>query len=98
MIHVGHSTGGGEVVHYLARRGEQGVVKAAIISAVPPLMVKTEANPKGLPKSVFDDLQKQLAADRSKFYYDVPAGPFYGFNRPGVKTMSRWFGTGGARA
>jgi non-heme chloroperoxidase len=86
-IHVGHSTGGGEVVHYLARRGEQGVVKAAIISAVPPLMVKTEANPKGLPKSAFDDLQAQLAADRSKFYYDVPAGPFYGFNRPGVKTI-----------
>ena len=86
-IHVGHSTGGGEVVHYLARRGEQGVVKAAIISAVPPLMVKTEANPNGLPKSVFDDLQKQLAANRSKFYYDLPAGPFYGFNRPGVKTI-----------
>jgi non-heme chloroperoxidase len=85
-IHVGHSTGGGEVVRYLARRGEKGVVKAAIISAVPPLMVKTEANPNGLPKSVFDDLQKQLAADRSKFYFDLPAGPFYGFNRPGVKT------------
>jgi non-heme chloroperoxidase len=86
-IHVGHSTGGGEVVRYLARRGEKGVVKAAIISAVPPLMVKTEANPKGLPKSVFDDLQAQLAANRSKFYYDLPAGPFYGFNRPGVKTI-----------
>jgi non-heme chloroperoxidase len=87
VIHVGHSTGGGEVVHYLARHGESQVAKAAIISAVPPLMVKTEANPKGLPKSVFDDLQKQLAANRSKFYYDVPAGPFYGFNRPGVKTI-----------
>jgi non-heme chloroperoxidase len=86
-IHVGHSTGGGEVVRYLARRGEEGVVKAAIISAVPPLMLKTEANPKGLPKSVFDDLQAQLAANRSKFYYDLPAGPFYGFNRPGVKTI-----------
>ena len=86
-IHVGHSTGGGEVVRYLARRGEQGVVKAAIISAVPPLMLKTDANPKGLPKSVFDDLQAQLAANRSKFYYDLPAGPFYGFNRPGVKTI-----------
>ena len=86
-IHVGHSTGGGEVVRYLARRGEQGVVKAALISAVPPLMVKTAANPQGLPKSVFDDLQAQLAANRSKFYYDVPAGPFYGFNRPGVKTI-----------
>jgi non-heme chloroperoxidase len=87
VIHVGHSTGGGEVVRYLARRGEEGVVKAAIISAVPPLMLKTEANPKGLPKSVFDDLQAQLAANRSKFYYDLPAGPFYGFNRPGVKTI-----------
>src|ERR1700733_12312538 len=78
-IHVGHSTGGGEVVRYLARRGEKFVVKAAIISAVPPLMVKTEANPKGLPKSVFDGLQAQLAANRAKFYYDLPAGPFYGF-------------------
>ena len=87
VIHVGHSTGGGEVVHYLARHGESQVAKAAIISAVPPLMVKTEANPNGLPKSVFDDLQAQLAANRSKFFYDVPAGPFYGFNRPGVKTI-----------
>ena len=86
-IHVGHSTGGGEVVRYLARRGERDVAKAAIISAVPPLMLKTEANPQGLPKSVFDDLQKQLAANRSKFYYDLPAGPFYGFNRPGVKAI-----------
>jgi non-heme chloroperoxidase len=87
VIHVGHSTGGGEVVHYLARHGEGEVAKAAIISAVPPLMVKTEANPKGLPKKVFDDLQAQLAANRAQFYYDVPAGPFYGFNRPGVKTI-----------
>ena len=86
-IHVGHSTGGGEVVRYLARHGDKNVVKAAIISAVPPLMVKTPANPLGLPKSVFDDLQAQLAANRAKFYYDLPAGPFYGFNRPGVKTI-----------
>ena len=86
-IHVGHSTGGGEVVRYLARRGEKGVVKAAIISAVPPLMMKTDTNPNGLPKSVFDDLQKQLAANRSKFYHDLAAGPFYGFNRPGVETI-----------
>jgi non-heme chloroperoxidase len=86
-IHVGHSTGGGEVVRYLARRGQQDVVKAAIISAVPPLMLKTAANPLGLPKSVFDDLQAQLAANRAQFYYDLPAGPFYGFNRPGVKTI-----------
>jgi non-heme chloroperoxidase len=86
-IHVGHSTGGGEVVRYLARRGEQGVVKAAIISAVPPLMVKTDANPKGLPKKVFDDFQSALAANRAQFYWDVAAGPFYNFNKPGVKTM-----------
>jgi non-heme chloroperoxidase len=84
-IHVGHSTGGGEVVHYIARHGESRVAKAAIISAVPPLMVKTAANPNGLPKAVFDDLQAQLAASRAKFYYDLPAGPFYGFNRPGAQ-------------
>jgi non-heme chloroperoxidase len=86
-IHVGHSTGGGQVVHYLGRHGDKNVAKAAIISAVPPLMVKTPANPLGTPKSVFDDLQAQLAANRAKFYYDLPAGPFYGFNRPGVKTI-----------
>jgi non-heme chloroperoxidase len=86
-IHVGHSTGGGEVVHYLARRGQQDVYKAAVISAVPPLMLKTDTNPDGLPKSVFDDLQAQLAANRSKFYRDLPEGPFYGFNRPGVKSV-----------
>jgi non-heme chloroperoxidase len=86
-IHVGHSTGGGEVVRYLARHGDKNVAKAAIISAVPPLMVKTPVNPLGLPKSVFDDLQAQLLANRAKFYYDLPAGPFYGFNRPGVKTI-----------
>jgi non-heme chloroperoxidase len=84
-IHVGHSTGGGEVVHYIARHGASRVAKAAIISAVPPLMVKNASNPGGLPKKVFDDLQAQLAANRSQFYYDVPAGPFYGFNRPGAK-------------
>jgi non-heme chloroperoxidase len=84
-IHVGHSTGGGEVVHYIARHGESRVAKAAIISAVPPLMLKTAANPSGLPKAVFDDLQAQLAANRAQFYYDLPAGPFYGFNRPGAK-------------
>src|ERR1700693_3459705 len=84
-IHVGHSTGGGEVIRYLARRGEKGVAKAAIISAIPPLMVKTPANPGGLPKDVFDGLQAQLAANRGQFYYDLPAGPFYGYNRPGAK-------------
>ncbi len=84
-VHVGHSTGGGEVAHYLARHGESRVAKAALISAVPPLMVKKEKNPGGLPKEVFDGLQAQLAANRAQFYYDLPAGPFYGFNRPGVK-------------
>src|ERR1700685_4474468 len=77
-IHVGHSTGGGEVVHYLARNGESRVAKAAIISAIPPLMLKTTANPTGQPKEVFDGLQAQLAANRSQFYYDVASGPFYG--------------------
>ena len=75
-IHVGHSTGGGEVTRYVARHGEGRVAKAAIISAVPPLMVKTASNPGGLPKEVFDGLQAQLAANRAQFYYDVPAGPF----------------------
>src|SRR5438105_10930058 len=84
-VHVGHSTGGGEVAHYLGRHGESRVAKAALISAVPPLMVKTEKNPDGLPKEVFDGLQAQLAANRAQFYYDLPAGPFYGFNRPSVK-------------
>jgi non-heme chloroperoxidase len=84
-IHVGHSTGGGEVTRYLARRGERGVVKAALISAVPPLMLKTAANPLGQAKKAFDDLQAQLAANRSEFYRAVPSGPFYGYNRPGAK-------------
>ena len=84
-IHVGHSTGGGEVVRYIARHGAGRVAKAAIFSAIPPLMVKTAANPGGLPKEVFDDLQRQLASNRSQFYLDVASGPFYGFNRPGAK-------------
>jgi len=84
-VHVGHSTGGGEVVRYLARHGSGRVAKAAIIAAVPPLMVKTAANPQGLPKDVFDGLQTQVATNRAQFYYDLPAGPFYGYNRPGAK-------------
>jgi non-heme chloroperoxidase len=83
-VHIGHSTGGGEVVHYVARN-ENRVAKAVIISAVPPLMVKTKANPGGLPKDVFDGMQAQLAANRSQFYYDLASGPFYGYNRPGAK-------------
>ena len=86
-IHVGHSTGGGEVVRYLARHGESRVTKAALISAVPPLMLKTDANPLGLPKDVFDGFQAQVASHRSEFYLDLAAGPFYGFNKPGVKTL-----------
>jgi non-heme chloroperoxidase len=85
-VHLGHSTGGGEVVRYIARHGESRVAKAAIISAVPPLMVQTETNPGGLPKTVFDDLQAQLAANRSKLYRDLASGPFYGFNRENVET------------
>lgn len=84
-IHVGHSTGGGEVTRYIARYGESRVAKAVLISAVPPLMVKTPANPDGLPKEVFDDFQVQVATNRAQFYWDVPAGPFYGYNRPGAK-------------
>ncbi len=104
-IHVGHSTGGGEVVHYLGRHGESRVAKAAIISAVPPLMVQTDANPGGTPKSVFDDYMTQLAANRSRFYRDVASGPFYGYNRPGaepsqaiIDNWSRQGMMGGAKA
>ena len=96
-IHVGHSTGGGEVVHYIARHGESRVAKAVLISSVPPLMVKTDTNPGGLPKSVFDDLQAQLAVNRSVFYRALPSGPFYGFNRPRLSPTRRSFRTGGAR-
>jgi non-heme chloroperoxidase len=81
VIHVGHSTGGGELTRYLARHGEARAAKAVLISAVPPLMVQTEANPGGLPKSVFDDLQAQLFASKTEFYRNLASGPFYGFNR-----------------
>jgi non-heme chloroperoxidase len=84
-IHVGHSTGGGEVARYIGRHGESRVAKAVLISAVPPLMVKTPANPGGLPKQVFDDFQAQVATNRAQFYVDLPTGPFYGYNRPGAK-------------
>ncbi|MDB5926730.1 MAG: alpha/beta hydrolase [Betaproteobacteria bacterium] len=104
-IHVGHSTGGGEVVRYLARHGERRVAKAVLISAVPPLMVKTATNPEGLPKDVFDGFQAQVANNRSQFYRDVAAGPFYGYNRPGAKAsegvIQNWWRqgmAGGAKA
>src|ERR1700753_1870701 len=84
-IHVGHSTGGGEVVRYIARHGQDRVAKAVLISSVPPLMVRTDANPGGLPKSVFDGFQAQVHAHRSIFYRELASGPFYGFNRPGVE-------------
>jgi len=104
-IHVGHSTGGGEVVRYIGRHGESRVAKAVLISAVPPLMVQTPANPQGLPKKVFDDLQGALAANRTQFYRDLAAGPFYGFNRPSAKSseaiIENWWRQGmmgGAKA
>lgn len=104
-IHIGHSTGGGEVAHYIARHGEENVAKAVLVSAVPPLMVKTENNPEGLPKEVFDDLQNQVLTNRAQFYRDLPSGPFYGFNRPDAKPsegiIANWWRqgmTGSAKA
>ncbi|ERF81014.1 alpha/beta hydrolase [Bradyrhizobium viridifuturi] len=104
-IHVGHSTGGGEVVRYLARHGESRAAKAVMIAAVPPLMVKTQENPGGLPKEVFDNFQAQVAANRSQFYRDVAAGPFYGYNRSGARpseaVIQNWWRQGmmgGAKA
>jgi len=86
-VHIGHSTGGGEVTHYVARHGQNQdrVAKLVLIGAVPPIMVKTSNNPGGLPIEVFDDLRRQLAANRSEFYINVASGPFYGFNRPGAE-------------
>jgi non-heme chloroperoxidase len=101
-VHVGHSTGGGEVARYVARHGDDRVAKAALISAVPPLMVKTATNPGGLPKEVFDGFQAQVANNRSQFYRDLASGPFYGFNRPGAKAseaiIQNWWrqGMGGS--
>lgn len=82
-IHVGHSTGGGEVTRYVAQHGEGRVAKAVLISAIPPLMIQTERNPGGLPLAVFDDLRTGTGFDRAQFYLDFASGPFYGFNRPG---------------
>jgi non-heme chloroperoxidase len=83
-IHVGHSTGGGEVARYIGRHGTKRVSKAVLVSAVPPLMLKTPANPAGLPMEVFDDLRAKVAADRSQFFKDLSM-PFYGYNKPGAK-------------
>jgi non-heme chloroperoxidase len=82
-VHIGHSTGGGEVARYLARHGKGRVAKAALVSAVAPIMVKTESNPGGLPVSVFDDMRRSVATHRAQFYEDLTL-PFYGYNRPGA--------------
>ena len=84
-IHVGHSTGGGEVARYIGRHGTSRVAKAVLIGAVPPLMLKTDANPGGLPLEVFDGFRSALVANRAQFFREVPSGPFYGFNRPDAK-------------
>lgn len=84
-VHIGHSTGGGEVARYLGRHGTSRVAKAVLIGAVPPIMLKTEAYPGGLPMAVFDGLRKALADDMAQFCRDLPAGPFYGYNRAGAK-------------
>jgi non-heme chloroperoxidase len=84
-VHAGHSTGGGEVARYVARSKPGRVAKAVLISAVPPIMLKTDANPGGLPLEVFDQFRTATAFNRAQFFLDVPSGPFYGFNRPGAK-------------
>ena len=84
-IHVGHSTGGGEVTRYVARHGKGRVAKAVLIDAIPPVMVKKDSNPGGTPIEVFDGYRAALEANRAQLYLDVPTGPFYGFNRPGAK-------------
>jgi non-heme chloroperoxidase len=85
VVHVGHSTGGGEVARYIGRHGTRRVAGAVLIGAVPPLMLKTAANPGGLPKETFDAIRTASLADRSQLYRDIASGPFYGFNRPGAK-------------
>jgi len=104
-IHVGHSTGGGEVARYVARHGRDRVVKAVLIGAVPPIMVKTTTNPGGTPLEVFDGFRAALVANRAQFFRDVPSGPFYGFNRPGAQVspgvIDNWWRQGmmgGAKA
>ncbi|MBI1188641.1 MAG: alpha/beta fold hydrolase [Alphaproteobacteria bacterium] len=106
-VHIGHSTGGGEALHYTARHGQKAgrVAKLVLIGAVPPIMVKTPANPGGLPVEVFDGFRAALAANRSQFYLDVASGPFYGYNRPGAEVsqgiIQNWWRQGmigGAKA
>src|SRR5262249_14039254 len=97
-IHVGHSTGGGEVAHYVARSEPGRVAKAVLIDAVPPVMVKKESNPGGTPIEVFDGYRAALLANRAQLYLDIPTGPFYGFNRSGAKVsqglIDNWFRQG----
>ncbi len=99
-VHIGHSTGGGEVARYVAKFGQpQGrVAKAVLVSAVPPLMLKTLSNPEGTPMDVFDGFRSALAANRAQFYIDVAAGPFYGFNREGARVsegvINNWWRQG----
>jgi non-heme chloroperoxidase len=104
-IHVGHSTGGGEVARYVARAEPGRVAKAVLIAAVPPLMILSEGNPNGLPSEMFDAFRASLAANRAEFYRNVAAGPFYGFNRPGAEVsqgrVDNWWRQGmmgGAKA
>ena len=104
-VHVGHSTGGGEVARYVARHGRGRVAKAVLIGAVPPIMLRTAKNPGGIAMDVFDGLRKALADNRSQFYRDFPSGPFYGYNRPGAKVseaiIDNWWRqgmNGGAKA
>lgn len=85
VTHVGHSTGGGEVARYISRHGTRRVAGAVLIGAIPPLMVKTPANPGGLPMEVFDEIRTKVLADRSQFFRELAGGPFFGFNRPGAK-------------
>lgn len=97
-IHIGHSTGGGEVTRYVARHGKGRVAKAVLISAIPPVMVKSAKNPGGLPIEVFDGYRAALAANRAQLYLDIASGPFYGFNRPGAAvsegTIRNWWRQG----
>lgn len=86
-VHIGHSTGGGEVARYVARAEPGRVAKAVLIGAVTPIMLKTDANPGGLPRAVFDEFRAALSANRARFFLDVPSGPFYGFNRAGTEAQ-----------
>ena len=99
-VHIGHSTGGGEVARYVAQHGEPAgrVAKAVLVSAVPPLMLKTDKNPEGLPIEVFDGFRQALAENRAQFFLDVASGPFYGFNREGANVsqgvINNWWRQG----